>query len=212
MKRLATAVIAVLALAAVLMPASALAKDRNHDKIPDKWEKRYHLSLSHNQARKDQDHDGLRNLAEYRDQTNPRKSDTDNDGLDDGAEVATGHDPTSDDGDHDGVEDGNENAGTIKSFDGGVLTITLAKGGEISGTVTDATEIDCGSQDDQGDDNQSGDDRVARTSDSSGDTGDGGEGDSESGSPCSSTALTPGATVKEAELDGSAFHDVELLG
>jgi hypothetical protein len=221
MKRLLTALVAVVALA--MLPASAMAKDRNHDRIPDKWEKHFHLSLHKNQAKLDQDHDGLRNLAEFKDGTSPRKADSDKDGLDDGDEVETGHDPTSADGDHDGVKDGHENAGTVKSFEGGVLTITLAAGGELTGKVTDATEIECNSQDDQGDDDQGdddstesgdhsgpgGDDRIARAS------SDGGSG-SDDGDTCTSDALKPGATVKEAELDGTGadaiFHDVELLG
>ncbi len=41
----------MLAVAASLMLAGgALAKDRNHDRIPDKWEKRHHLSLHHKQG------------------------------------------------------------------------------------------------------------------------------------------------------------------
>src|SRR3954471_4293748 len=126
MKRLMTALIAVVALA--LVPASAMAKDRNHDKLPDKWEKRHHLSLHHNQARKDQDKDGLRNLAEYRQHTDPRDDDSDDDGIEDGDEHKFGHDATDDDGDDDGIEDGDEQSGTVKSFTGGVLTIALAKG------------------------------------------------------------------------------------
>ena len=60
MKRLATAVIAALSLAAMLLPASAMARDRNHDRLPDQWEKHHHLSLSRDQSRRDQDRDGLR--------------------------------------------------------------------------------------------------------------------------------------------------------
>jgi hypothetical protein len=183
-KRLLTALIAVVALA--IVPASAMAKDRNHDKIPDKWEKRHHLSLHHDQARRDQDKDGLRNLAEYRAGTDPRDADSDNDGI----------------------EDGDENAGTVKSFEGGVLTIALAKGGEVSGTVTDTTEIEC---DDQGEDepgDDSGDDhggeRIARASHDGGDDA------------CTTAALTTGAVVKEAELEVAAgtshWQDIELLG
>jgi hypothetical protein len=208
MKRLATAVIAVLALAAALVPATAMARDRNHDRIPDKWEKRFHLSLHHNQAGRDQDHDGLRNLAEFRNHSNPRKADTDGDGLDDGDEVETDNDPSDDDSDNDGIEDGDENAGTVKSFDNGVLTIALAKGGDVSGAVTGDTEIEC---DGQGDDNDDqGDDDAVATASESGD--DGGDGDAS----CGPDALKPGTTVKEAELrtvNGTlVFHEVALLG
>ena len=202
MKRLVTAVLAVAAL--FLLPASAMAKDRNHDRIPDKWEKRHHLSLHANQARTDQERDGLRNLAEFRQHTDPRDADTDNDGLEDGDEHKLGHDATDDDSDHDGIEDGDENTGTVKSFAGGVLTIAHAGGGELSGAVTDATEIECATGDDEGDDHEDGGDRVATASDD-------GEGEH-----CSTDALVAGAVVKEAEVEtehGSAtFHDVKLLG
>ena len=53
------------ALAMLALPAVAGAKDRNHDRIPDRWEKRHHLSLHRNQARRDQDRDHLRNRAEF---------------------------------------------------------------------------------------------------------------------------------------------------
>jgi hypothetical protein len=57
-----------LVLAAVLLaiPASAAARsrDRNHDHIPDRWERAHHLSLKVKQGGRDQDHDGLRNRAE----------------------------------------------------------------------------------------------------------------------------------------------------
>src|SRR5213076_416507 len=60
-----------------------------------------------------------------------------------------------------------ENAGTVKSFTGGVLTLTLADKTEVSGKVTEATRLECesatapeGGQDDdeQGDDNRGDDD------------------------------------------------------
>src|SRR5438874_737534 len=76
-------------LLALTAPA-ALAKshDRNHDGLPDRWERHYHLSLHVNQARRDEDRDGLVNKAEFRADTNPRDADTDNDGTDDGEEHA----------------------------------------------------------------------------------------------------------------------------
>jgi hypothetical protein len=89
--------IIVAALVALLVaPSAALAKrgDRNHDRIPDKWERHFHLSLKQNQAKRDPDHDGLSNKQEFKDHTNPRAADTDSDGVDDGDEVANGDDPT----------------------------------------------------------------------------------------------------------------------
>lgn len=54
------------AIALLALPGLAAAKDRNHDRIPDRWEKRHKLSLKVDQARKDQDRDHLRNLAEFK--------------------------------------------------------------------------------------------------------------------------------------------------
>ena len=54
------AAIAVLAMA-LLAPAVASAKDRNHDRIPDRWERNHGLSLKVNQAKRDQDRDLLNN-------------------------------------------------------------------------------------------------------------------------------------------------------
>src|SRR3954467_10196179 len=106
-RRIATGAAMLLALAASLLLASAAsAHDRNRDRIPDRWERAHHLSLHVNQARRDQDRDGLNNRGEFKAHLNPRDADTDGDGLD----------------------DGDENAGTIASFANGTLTITLAGG------------------------------------------------------------------------------------
>src|SRR3954452_18978190 len=104
--RMATLLAAALGLLAILaLPSVAAAKDRNHDRIPDRWEKRHHLSLQATQAGHDQAGDHLRNRAEFMAGDNPRDADTDNDGI----------------------EDGEENAGKIASFDPetGKLTIDL---------------------------------------------------------------------------------------
>ncbi|HEX8854141.1 MAG TPA: hypothetical protein VF752_00970 [Thermoleophilaceae bacterium] len=100
MRTLKRLCVAAAALALLALPASALAssKDRNHDRIPDRWEKRHHLSLRVNQAKRDQDNDGLNNLGEFRSHTDPRDPDTDNDGVEDGDE----------DADRDGVDNENE--------------------------------------------------------------------------------------------------------
>jgi hypothetical protein len=129
--------------ALIALPGAAAAKDRNHDRIPDRWEKRHKLSLKVKQAGRDQDRDHLKNLGEFRRGTSPRDADSDDDGLRDGKEHGVGNDPTDDDSDGDGVKDGDENAGTIASFDGTTLTINLAAGGSISGLVTERTKIKC---------------------------------------------------------------------
>ena len=156
--RLAVA-LALGVLAVFALPSIAAAKDRNHDRIPDRWEKRHHLSLKVKQTRRDQDSDQLKNLGEFRQSTNPRKADSDSDGITDGEEVAVGDNPADDDSDNDGVEDGNENAGTVASFDGTTLTINLAAGGTISGLVTDRTEVKCETEGDNSGEEPSGSDR-----------------------------------------------------
>jgi hypothetical protein len=214
-----------LGIAALLaIPAGAAAKDRNHDRIPDGWEKQHHLSLNVNQAGRDQDGDHLRNRAEFNAGDNPRDSDSDDDG----------------------VIDGNENAGTISSFDAtsGKLTIALFNGDSISGIVDSTTEIKCEGPDDNsgevvrsrsgeeepGDDNggqgqeQSGDDNGGDNSgpgsDNSGPGSSGSEHSGQSGdddnevSACTTADLVSGAVVQEADLhlqNGTAtFDEVEL--
>ncbi len=193
------AVATMLAVAASLMLAGgAFAKDRNHDRIPDKWEKRHHLSLNHKQGRRDQDHDGLKNRGEFRAHLNPRDADTDNDGID----------------------DGDEHPGSVESFENGVLTISLANGGTVDGMVTDETEVKC--DDDPGDDrghDEGDDDHGDHHGDGGGGDDDaqaaGHHGDHEDGEDCGSDALVAGAKVLEAELkirNGEAVWDeVELL-
>ena len=186
---------ASLAVAASLLlagGASAHGRDRNRDRIPDRWETQHHLSLNVKQTRRDQDHDGLNNIGEFRSHTDPRDADSDDDGI----------------------TDADENAGTVASFSGGMLTITLAKGGTLAGRVGDETEIEC---DDatataagHGGDGEDGD---------HGDGGDGDQGDADGhdhggDQSCGADALTAGRTVKEAELkaaNGEAvFEKVEL--
>ena len=177
-----------LAAAALLALASpALARDRNHDRIPDRWERAHHLSLKVNQARRDQDRDGLRNRGEFRAHLNPRDADSDDDGI----------------------EDGDEHAGQVASFSGGVLTISLAGGGTLTGKVDEQTEIECedaARASHHGDDDNRGDDE-----------GDDDQGDDDQGEDeddCGPEALMKGAQVQEAELrtrGGSAvFTEIEL--
>ena len=212
------------ALALLAMPGLAAAKDGNHDRIPDRWEKRHKLSLNVNQARRDQDGDHLRNRAEFLAGDNPRDRDSDDDG----------------------VIDGSEQAGTIASFDQetGRLVIDLFGTDTIAGLVTDETEIKCEDNgsgatvssegsgsgetepgDDNGDDGEEvgddnggegehGDDNSGPGSENS---GPGHDGDDNHGDRlCTTAELVPGAVVEEAELkveNGQAvFHEVELSG
>lgn len=219
------ALTAVAALA-LMSTAAAGARDRNRDRIPDKWEKRHDLSLKVVQTRRDQDRDGLSNLGEFRAGTDPRDRDSDDDGI----------------------RDGKERPGTVKSFDGTTLVISLFGGGTVEGRVTAATEVTCRAEDaattasrgsgsdsgnrgndDQGDDHTQdrGGDRGDRDDDQGddrgndrGDPGDNQGDDRGSGRDdrdersCPAGALKAGAVVKEAELratrDGLVYEEIEL--
>jgi hypothetical protein len=63
-----TVVALAVALAAVLaLPSGALARDRDHDHMRDRWERHHHLKVGVNDARRDPDHDGLVNVGEFPD-------------------------------------------------------------------------------------------------------------------------------------------------
>ncbi|MGZ8666509.1 MAG: hypothetical protein ACXWZM_05310 [Solirubrobacterales bacterium] len=214
--------------ALIALPGAAAAKDRNHDRIPDRWEKRHKLSLKVKQAGRDQDRDHLRNLGEFRQGTSPRDADSDDDGLRDGKEHGVGNDPTDEDSDGDGVEDGDENAGTIASFDGTTLTIDLAAGGSISGLVTERTKIKCRVKDDDpdpqptrkrsgsghegGDDDGEDDDGDDDGDDHGRGHGDGGDCDDDE---CGVEDLVEGTAVHEAVIqisgDGAVFKGIKLI-
>jgi hypothetical protein len=209
---------AALAVAASLLftaVAGASGGDRNRDRIPDRWEKQHHLSLKVKQTKRDQDHDGLNNLGEYRSGTDPRNGDTDSDGIGDDA----------------------ENAGTVASFTNGVLTINLGKGGTLVGQVTSATEIECDGTatataagddpggDDSGDDHGGGNngggsaDGNYTGGNNNGGHDNGDDGDDDNGgddqSNCGVEAFTAGRKVKEADLkaaNGVAVFDKVELG
>jgi len=198
-------VLALGAAALLALGGVASAKDRNHDRIPDRWEHAHHLSLKVNQAHRDQDHDQLRNMAEFKAGDNPRDRDSDNDG----------------------VEDGDEGAGTISSFDSstGKLVINLFGGETLSGQVTATTKIKC--EDEHSHDSSSastssgepepGDDHGGGNSGrgSSG-SGQSGHDDNGTGANCTSADLITGAVVQEAHLEasngGATFDEVELAG
>src|SRR3954453_15235325 len=224
-----------LALMVVAFGGTAVAKDRNHDQIPDKWEKKFNLSLKVDQANKDQDRDKVDNLNEFQEKTDPRDKDTDNDGVKDGREDAD-HDglnnanedasanlPDDQDTDNDGTEDGAEVAGTISSFEDPVLTIALLDGGSVTGNVTADTRIECKTEDEQENENEvenedratASDDGGSDDSEGSGDDNEGpgseNEGPGDGGSVCTTADLTAGTMVHEAELEGSSFPKIDLI-
>ena len=97
------ATLTLLVAATALCAAPALARKHDHDKLPDRWERKFHLNTKKNDAKRDRDRDGLSNYREYRAHTNPRKKDTDRDGLKDGAERRFGFKPRDRDSDDDGT-------------------------------------------------------------------------------------------------------------
>src|SRR3954452_25137891 len=228
-KGLITAAIAV---SLLVIPAGALAKrhDRDHDRMADKWEKKHHLNVHANDARKDPDGDHLSNLSEFRHHTDPQKADTDDDGIDDNDELRDDTNPRRDDSDDDGVEDRDEVAGSIVSFQNGVLTIQLPGdgAGTVSGAVNGSTVVECDNDDDTtaatashdgSDDNSgpgsSGDDNSGPGSGGD-DVGDDNGDENENEDNCTTADLTPGARVHEAKLtkpmDGSTvFTKIELV-
>ena len=196
MRKLLILCFALVVALAVPSAASAHRRDRNHDRIPDRWERAHHLSLKVNQANRDQDRDGLRNRQEFMADDNPRDADTDNDGVD----------------------DGEENAGTITSFSGGVLVIDLfGSTDDVRGTVTDATEVECdGAQTAHASDH--GGDGGGDDNSGPGDRGDQGENENENENEdagnCGPADLTQGTVVREADLKttstGLVFEKIEL--
>jgi hypothetical protein len=91
---------AVAALALLAAPSSALARrgDRNHDRIPDRWERHFGIGLTKRAAAGDPDRDGLSNRGEFLSRTSPKAADTNRNGVDDANE----------DPDRDGVDNANE--------------------------------------------------------------------------------------------------------
>jgi hypothetical protein len=178
MRKIATIAVAAAAVALMAFAPGAMAKsrhhrcamsarvDRNHDRIPDRWECRNHLSLRVKQTRRDQDSDHLNNLGEFREGTNPRDADTDNDGVEDGDEHQLGDDPNDADTDNDGVEDGNEVSGKVESFDSNTNTLTIRRTDNslVSGQVTDATRIDCETENQFENENENENETVAHES------------------------------------------------
>lgn len=83
--------------------------DQDNDQLPYWFETFFNLDPEDgNDASLDGDSDGLNNLEEYINKTNPNDSDSDDDGINDGTEVSIGTDPLNPDSDEDGLDDGIE--------------------------------------------------------------------------------------------------------
>ena len=156
--------LSALALVAAIVPATASAKKPAPKASVAKWAKKNHLKGAW--KTKDADRDELKNLAEFKAGTNPRKADTDRDGLKDGDALKVGDDPLDRDSDGDDIKDGAEHAGTVTAVNGDTVTITQFKGGKLTAKL--AADADCyaaedltaddSSADDAGDDDDNPDD------------------------------------------------------
>jgi hypothetical protein len=86
--------------------SAAAPGDRDRDRLPDRWERKHHLSAATPSAKRDPDRDRLNNRRELRLRTHPRRADSDRDRLRDGAEVRRFHtNPRKRDTDGDGFRD-----------------------------------------------------------------------------------------------------------
>lgn len=197
--RIPIALLSASAVAALALPggAAARATDRDHDHMPDRWEHTHGLDVKHDDARRDVDHDGLRNLAEFKAGTDPRDADSDGDGINDGA----------------------EDAGTVVTFANGVLTLKTFDGDTLKGRVTDATELQCGEGDHAASPRSESDDEPGEDTADSGDAGvqehGGDQQENEDGADaCTTAALVSGAKVDEAKLavtsHGNVWREVDL--
>ncbi len=74
--------------------APASAHDRDHDGLPDNWERSTTSRPRRSRRRRIPTTTACATQREYRERTNPRKRDTDGDGYDDRAELGAGTNPT----------------------------------------------------------------------------------------------------------------------
>jgi hypothetical protein len=90
--------------------AAASARDSDGDGMPNSWEVNQGLDPHKANGGGNPDHDGLKNLSEYKNGAEPKDEDTDNDGLDDGDEVKDyeNYDVDDSDSNDNGVEDGDQ--------------------------------------------------------------------------------------------------------
>jgi hypothetical protein len=133
--------VALGALVALVPAAAASAKKPK----AAAWAKKHDLKGAWRS--KDADRDGVKNYAEFKLGTDPRKADSDKDGLKDGDEVASANDPLDPDTDADGVKDGAEHAGVVTAFDGETITIRQFKGAKITAAVDDSCAVSAGEED-----------------------------------------------------------------
>jgi hypothetical protein len=111
-----------------------------------------------------------------------------------------------------------DNAGTVQSFQNGVLTIALNNGSTVSGAVTNDTELECTSPEHSSTTHEDGDGGggdQGSGDDNRGDNDQGEDNNEDQQMNCSTSNLTPGAVVHEASLriggSGAVWQKVELV-
>jgi hypothetical protein len=85
----------------------ASSRDSDGDKMPNRWELRNSLNPHKANAHRDADADGLQNLTEFEDGTDPQDDDSDDDGVEDG-------DDDSPAGECDDSDDDNDRGGAVQ--------------------------------------------------------------------------------------------------
>lgn len=106
-------------LGAIALRVLADPTDSDSDGMTDAFEAAFGLDKHDpSDAGTDRDGDGLSNLDEYLQRTNPRKRDTDGDGISDDAEITLGTNPVKADSDQDGLPDGWEQEKGLDPLDG----------------------------------------------------------------------------------------------
>ncbi len=107
--RFTLALMMAVAIVAMVAGPALAATDSDRDGMPNRWERNHGLNPLLANAKGDADHDGLANVAEYRNQADPKDEDTDNDGADDRDEVRIfDTEPDDRDSDDDSRIDGHE--------------------------------------------------------------------------------------------------------
>jgi uncharacterized protein (DUF736 family) len=139
MRTLARTLSALLLAALVALVPATAASAAKQPKVAA-WAKKHKLTGSW--RAKDADKDGLKNFAEFKAKTNPRKADSDRDGLKDGDELRSANDPRDPDTDDDGTKDGAEHAGVVTAFDGDTLTLKQFNGGTLTAYVDGCDDAD----------------------------------------------------------------------